>query len=156
MYCSSYVQVNRNYQIFAKSHASTDEDYAFIEEMRDWFYSFTNYIETEMEEKDSLHKLKLVIQFELERNKLSKALLEFTMTYVTTKFEHKLGMLCHRHFMSTFMGCIADNCFTESENSALARDPFGPKPNYKLSTAVGSVIQHTDERMRALKTDAER
>ena len=33
--------------------AQSDADYAFIEEMRDWFYSFTNYIESEDEENDS-------------------------------------------------------------------------------------------------------
>ena len=148
--------MNRNYQIFAKSHATTDEDRAFIEEMRDWLYSFTNYVETESEEKDSLMKLKGTIKFELGRKKLSKALLEFTMTYVTTKFEHKLSMLCHRRFMNTFEGRVADNCFTESDNSALARDPFGPKPNYKLHKAVGTIVQHTDERFRSLITEAER
>ena len=148
--------MNRNYQIFAKSHATTDEDRAFIEEIRDWLYSFTNYVETESEEKDSLMKLKGTIKFELGRKKLSKALLEFTMTYVTTKFEHKLSMLCHRQFMNTFEGRVADNCFTESANSQIQRDPFGPKPNFKLSTPVASIIQHTDECFRALRTAAER
>jgi len=124
--------------------------------MRDWFYSFTNYIENEMEEKDSLEKLKKTIMFELRREKLSKALLEFTMTFLTTKFEHKLDMLCHRHFMYTFMGTVADNCFTESENSRLARDPFGPKPNLRVDTAVASIIQHTDSCFQTLRTDAER
>ena len=150
------IQVNRNYQLKAKKYAHIDEDYAFIEEMRDWLYSFTSYIETESEEKDSLRKLKGVIQFELERKKLSKALLDFTLTYVTTRFEHRLDMLCHRRFMNTFEGRVADNCFTESDNSALARDPFGPKPNYKLHKAVGTIVQHTDEQFRGLITDAER
>ena len=66
--------------------AQSDADYAFIEEMRDWFYSFTNYIESEDEENDSLQKLKDVIAFEQTQSKVSKALLNWTLEFLTTKF----------------------------------------------------------------------
>lgn len=58
------VQVNRGYQLMIKKWANTQEDKDFIEEIRDWMYSFVTYIESEDEEKDSLIKLKMVINRE--------------------------------------------------------------------------------------------
>ena len=49
--------MNRNYQLKAKSYVSTDEDSAFMDEMKDWFYSFNDNIKTELEEKDSFNCL---------------------------------------------------------------------------------------------------
>ena len=84
------MQVNRNFQLKAKMHIKTDEDATFIEEMKDWFYSFTSDIESEMEEKDSIDKLKMVLNFEKNRGKISKGLLGWTWEFLTTKFEHRL------------------------------------------------------------------
>ena len=103
--------------------AQSDADYAFIEEMRDWYYSFTNYIESEDEENDSLQKLKDVIAFERTQSKVSKALLDWTLEFLTTKFVHRLPLLCKRNYLFSYNGHVADNCFTESENSRLVRDP---------------------------------
>ena len=122
--------------------------------MKDWFYSFTNYIEYEHEEKDSLEKLKNVIRFERTQERVTKTLLDWTWTFLTTKFEHRLNMLCFRHYKYRFCGHVADNCFTESENSALARDPLGPKPLYRLHISCDTILQHTDERYRQLISDA--
>lgn len=148
--------MNRNFQLKAKPYCKVQRDDDFVIEMKDWFYYFTYYIETEMEEKDALSKLKKIIQFERTQGNISTPLLDFTMSFLTTKFENKLTLLCNRHFMYSYSGNVSDNCFTESENSRLGRDSMGPKPAYELSTSVGAIIQNTDEAMRLLKTDAMR
>jgi hypothetical protein len=51
-------------------------------------------------------------------------------------------------------GCYADNCFTESDNSALKRDVCGPKANNKLDIALDATITHTDKRFKKLDMDA--
>ena len=117
-------------------------------------YSFTNYIESEAEEKDSMSKLKAVIKFERSQTNITPALLDMTYEFITTKFEHKLPHICHRYFMGKYYGHIADNCFTESSNSLIARDPMGPKPKYNLANAVGSILNHTDEQFRKLRGEA--
>ena len=80
--------------------------------------------------------------------------LDFTSEFLTTSFEHRLPRLSHRHFMFKFMGWVSDNCFTESENSAIARDTFGPKPSHKLHISADTTLQHTDERFRKIVSDA--
>lgn len=136
--------------------AQSDADYAFIEEMRDWYYSFTNYIESEDEENDSLQKLKDVIAFERTQSKVSKALLDWTLEFLTTKFVHRLPLLCKRNYLFSYNGHVADNCFTESENSRLVRDPMGPRPSYRLHISCDAILQHTDENYRVLISDAKR
>lgn len=150
------MQVNRNFQLKAKMHIKTDEDATFIEEMKDWFYSFTSDIESEMEEKDSIDKLKMVLNFEKNRGNISKGLLGWTWEFLTTKFEHRLPYISLRNYLYRFVGFVADNCFTESENSAIARDPFGPKPLYRLHVSCDTLIQHINERFRVLISDAYR
>ena len=140
------MQVNRNFQLGAKTHKKTDLDGAFIEEMRDWFYDFTNYIEYGHEEKNHLAKMREIIAFERSQGRVSKPLLDYTLDFLTTKFQDRLPLLCQRHFKFTYCGHVADNCFTESENSSLARDPLGPKPSYRLHVSADAILQHTDER----------
>ena len=83
-----------------------------------------------MEEKDTVQKLKDMLHFEKNQGKISKDLIGWTWEYLTTKFEHRLPLLCNRHFMYVLCGYVADNCFTESENSSISRDTLGPKPLY--------------------------
>ena len=63
--------------------------------------------------------------------------------------------MCLRNYHKYhFYGWVADNCFTESENSTIERDPLGPKSSYKLHVSADAIIQHTDERFRNLISDA--
>lgn len=122
--------------------------------MRDWFYSFTNYIEYSHEEKDSLAKLRKVIAFEQSNGKVTPALVDFTSNFLTTKFQDRLPNLCLRVFKYAYYGWVADNCFTESENSTIERDAFGPKSSYRLHVSADATIQHTNERFRQMISDA--
>lgn len=124
--------------------------------MGDWFYSFTNYIEYEHEELDSLQKLKDVITFERSQKRISNSLLDWTTEFLTEKFEHRLPLLCNRNYKYQLCGSIADNCFTESENSALARDPLGPKPTYRIHVSCDAILQHTDDKFTRLIADCQR
>ena len=109
-----------------------------------------------MEEKDSMQKLKKVLDFEKNAGKISKGLIGWTWEFLTTKFEHRLPYLSLQNYLYTLQGSVADNCFTESENSAISRDPFGPKPLYRLHVSCDTLIQHINERFRVLISDAHR
>jgi len=146
--------VNRNFQLKAKALSKGDADDDFIKEISNWLYSFTNYIESEAEEKDSMKKLKAIIRFEQSQSNVSPGLLEFVSEFVSTKFEHKLPFICHCHFMGRYYGNVADNCFTESANSLVARDEMGPKPKYNLANSLGSLLNHTDQQFKKLKSNA--
>ena len=113
-------------------------------------YSFCNYVETPEEENDSLRKLREVLRIDFESQVVTRALVEYTEEFVVTKFIPSLPKLCLRYSKNFFFGWLADNCFVESENSALVRDPMGPKPNYKLHVSTSSIIQHTNSRMHSL------
>ena len=146
--------MNRNYQLKAKKYLSTPHDEAFLDEVRDWLYSFSTYVESESEEKDSLAKLREVINMEKENNNISKGLLDFTTDYIITGFEDQLYRLCHCNYMDVLWGRIDDNCFSESSNSTLARDALGPKPNQKLHVAADCIIDHSEENNRKLQASA--
>ena len=147
-------QVDRNYQLKVKKFIESELDDAFVDEISDWLYSFTNYIEYGHEEKHNLQKLYFIIQFERTQKRVHMKLLDFTTEFLRTGFVDRLPMMCHRHFKFNYCGWVDENCFTESENSALARDPLGPKPRYRLHVSADAIIQHTDERFRRLQRDA--
>ena len=44
------------------------------------------------------------------------------------------------------MGDVTNNCFTESENSALARDPGGPKSSLKPHVSFDATNNHVERR----------
>lgn len=142
-------QVDRNYLLKVSQYKSEAEK-KFISEVKDWLYSFTNYIETKWEEEDSLNKLFAMIEAERENSDIKNELLDFTAAYVTQKFKPQLGRLCNRHYKYNFFGWVADTCFVESENSATARDPLGPKPNHRLHVAGDAMVEHTDARFRKI------
>ena len=58
-----------------KPYATSNVDNDFVEEIRDWLYSFTNQIETKEEETDSLAKLMHTIDIEQNLGQLNNTLL---------------------------------------------------------------------------------
>ena len=73
-------------------------------------------------------------------NRVSSTLISFTRNYITASFLPMLPKLSFHHYMHKGMGMIDHNCFRESENSVLSRDPAGPKPNNKLHVACDEII----------------
>ena len=109
--------------------------------MTEWLYSFTSDVETVEEEQDSLEKLRKVISFERSNDVISSGLLDFTAKFIRTTFEDLLPSIAHHNFMYKYCGWVSDNCFTESENSTLARDTFGPKPTNKLHVSGDKILK---------------
>ena len=87
---------------------------------------------------------------------MKKELIEFTESYFNDKFVPKLPYVCLRHRRGKYRGHVVDNCSVESLNSALARDPLGPKQSYQLHVSGAATIEHTKERFRKLRVDAHR
>lgn len=137
-----------------KKWAKTDAEIAFIEEMRDWFYSFMNDIENVQEEQDSLSKLKNVINKERGNDAIANVILDETLTFITVSFEDQLYRMSHYHYKKSWWGWVSENCFTESSNSSLSRDPFGPKPNHKLHVAGSCILDHTESTHVKIQTQA--
>jgi hypothetical protein len=121
--------------------------------VKDWFYSFANYIETKQEEEYSLAKLQLYINNARKGKHVSPNVLAFTEEYLKN-FIADLSSMCLRQYIDVFCGAVDHNCFTESENSSLKRNASGPKANNKLNTSVDATVTHTEERYQKLQTRA--
>lgn len=132
----------------------TDIDKQFQADMVRWFYSFTNSVETQAQEEDSLAKLHIYIDEADEAGIVSSALIVFTKTYIRESFKPVLALLSFRHYMDIYCGDVDENCFVESDNSSLKRDDMGPNANSKLFNSARVITQHTDRRMKKLQADA--
>ena len=75
-------------------------------------------------------------------NQINPSLIIFTKKHITGSFSPKMKHLCFRHCMRMRMGHADNNCFNESENSALARDTAGPKSSNKLHVAADATTSH--------------
>ena len=75
-------------------------------------------------------------------NQINSSLIIFTKKQITSSFFPKMKHLCFRYCMSMRIGHIDNNCFSELENSALARDTADPKPNNKLHVATDTTMNH--------------
>ena len=135
-----------------KPYATSNVDNNFVEEIRDWLYSFTSQIETKEEEADSLAKLMHTIDIEQNLGQLNNILLEGTRDFIKTKFEDQLYKFCHRHYKFKFWGWVDKNCFTEGSNALLSRDVLGPKPKHKLHQASDCIIQLTKSTFNKVAT----
>ena len=114
--------------------------------VKDWLYSITKRIETEKDEKDCMCKLKAHINVCQDSLQVTHAISSFTRSYITTSFVPKLRKTSFRHFKHLGMGDVTNNYFAESENSALARDPGGPKSSHKLHVSYDAINNHMERR----------
>lgn len=122
--------------------------------MKRWFYHFTNAIETEDQECDSFSKLYAYIDSCDKEGIINAPLISFTKEFIKNSFTPVLKLLCFRHFKDIYWGDVNENCFLESDNSSLKRDPMGPSANSKLFSSAHAVTKHTERRMKRLKKEA--
>jgi hypothetical protein len=124
------LQVDRNYTVPSKKFIETDNDRVFVYACINWFYSFTNHIETKLEEDYSIASFQ---QWIANSTEVSLSLKTFTQTYWEKDFKPLvLPKLCRCHFQDIYSGDLAANSFTESENAALKKDNMGPRPNQSI------------------------
>ena len=135
-------------------HKALDADTAFIKTVSDWLYSFTNYTETRDEEKDSMKKLKAFVRNQKDNAHISNNLIQATLDFIITKFEDRLPRLSHRHYLHAVAGGFADNCFSESSNASLSRDPLGPNPSHHLHNSMDAINEHNQEAVAKLRRGA--
>ena len=85
---------------------------------------------------------------------VSPSVLDFTEQFIRKSFNPKKGLLSQASYMDSFSGWVADNCFTESENSVLQRDRCGPTPNNGVDVAIDRITCHTANRYQTIMTNA--
>jgi hypothetical protein len=107
-------------------------------------------------EIDSLKKLNAYIAEVKSIGNVNPDLITYTEIFKTKSFETNLYRLCQRHYMGIAFGHEAANCFTESENARLYRDPQGPKANNKLHVAGEKIIQNTTKAFKTIMTSDNR
>lgn len=139
-------KVNRNYTIKTSAMCLTEDDLAFQSNLINFFYFFCEQVENEFEEEDCIQKLNNYVCESEKNNKINSQLILFTRNCILGSFMPSMDRLCFRHFKYSSMGCIDNNCFVESENSALSRDNAGPKSNHRLHVATDAIIGHTRKR----------
>jgi hypothetical protein len=148
-------QNDRNYVTPTRKYCKeTDADFDFLVWVKLWLYSFSNYIETKREEEDSMLKLWSFISQARADNVVCLDLINETERFIQESFKPDLPVLCLRHYLKVHWGHVDENCFAESENSALKRDIYGPKANNKLHVAGDATIMHTDKRFKRMEKDA--
>ena len=91
---------------------------------------------------------------ESSSSSISRSLLDFTEKYIRKSFNPKKGLLSQASYIDSYSGWVADNCFTESENSALERDRCGPTPNNGIDIAIDCIACHTSNRYKTIMTNA--
>ena len=129
-----------------KKFCTTDDEKAFQINVKDWLYSFSKTIESDIQENDSLQKLKACIDVCKDSGAIGSNLACFTRSYLTKTFEPALEWLYCRYYKHRGMGCISNNCFVEGDNGALARDPNGPKSGFSLHASCNSINAHLERR----------
>lgn len=148
--------MDRNYITEVKKYCEDDVDWSFLNWIKCWLYSFAEYIETEQEEHDSLAKLKKFLIDARDVGVVNKMLIDSTADFIDTSFKNDLPIFCLRHYLTTVGGWVDQNCFTESENSALKNDVCGPKAHNKLHTSANATIEHTNRRFENLERQSYR
>ena len=128
-----------------------EDDNKFKEIMKNWFYTFTDKIETKAQEVDSLAKLMHYIDQVSKTEKVSERLITFTKSFIRESFVPNLGSLCFRHYMDVYWGDVGANSFTEGDNSSLKRDIRGPNANYNLCASSNAITGHVDRRIDDLQ-----
>jgi hypothetical protein len=69
-------------------------------------------------------------------------------------YKPQIHLLCQCYFLGTYGGYLKANSFTESENSAVKRDPMGPKPNMGIDRSQQAIQAHETKRIVELATKA--
>lgn len=133
---------------------TTELDSQFISTIILWLYHFTNDIETEAQMKDSYVKLTNFILDAEKDSGLSEPLVAFTANYLLTSFHPYLSLLCQCYFQDVSCGDVNANCFVESDNASLKKDPMKPNANSKLYVSCKNICAHTNRRMNTLKRNA--
>ena len=113
-------------------HKKTETDSEFINTIIKWLYHFTNEIETPAQMNDSYAKLEDFIVDAEDDTELTAALVNYTSIWLRESFKPLLRLLCQCYYQNVPCGDVNANCFVESDNAALKKDPMRPNANSKL------------------------
>lgn len=128
-------------------------DSQFASTILNWLYHVMNDIETEPQMKDSLKKLDAFVDSSYTKE-INKDLIVNTRIFIRESFKPMLRLLCQCYFNDVFCGDVNENCWVESDNAALKKDPLRPHANSSLPVATKNVLQHGDRRMNSLRSKA--
>ena len=145
-------KVDRGYITKVRRLKRHGKDFIFVENCRDWFYSFTTDIDTEMKEEAHIKYFALWLQ--QEKSNVSKPLFRFTATFWEKSFKNNLYRMCFRHYKKIPGGDERSTSFTESANSSLKRDIMGPKPHQAIDSSQMAITDHEQRRIDRLQKDA--
>ena len=106
-------------------------DLKIQQQIVNFLYFFVNEVEFQYEEIYCMWVMDQFIAETKSEQLVYQPLVHFTENYLITAFYPLLDTLSFRHYMYTPYGWVGDNCFSESSNSQLSRDPCGPKVSFK-------------------------
>ena len=147
-------KIDRNYKMSVHLAIKTDEDDRFVTTIIHWLYHFTNEIETEAQMWDSYHKLEEFVTSALNDSALSNNLVVNTSTFLRESFKPMLQLLCQCYYNEVFCGDVNENCFVESDNASLKKDPMKPHANSRLYVSAKNILDHTTRRIDKLMRQA--
>jgi hypothetical protein len=116
--------VDWNFTVSSRKFIKTDNGRVFVVyTCINWFYSFTNSIETKLEEDYSIASFQ---QWTAKSNEVLPSLKTITKTYWEKGFKPLLPKLCQPHFQDIYVGgdLAEKNSFTELENAAPKKAPW--------------------------------
>lgn len=146
-------KVDRGYIGATDCLAKKPREKDFQSKIVNWLYSFTNDIETEEQEKDSLEQLSMFIDVSEEEG-VNRSLVTATRKFIRESFKPYLPLLCQRHFNDIYCGNVNENCFTESDNASMKKDSMGPEANSQLHISTSAIVGHTERRTGKLEREA--
>ena len=138
-------KVDRGYILKVRLKKKTTNDALFIDNCRDWFYSFTTDINTE--QKETMHIKNFELWLQQQKKHVSLPLFKSTTTFWQKSFKYNLHCLCFHHYKSRPGGDERSTSFTESANSALKCDPMGPAPNQTLDRSQVAIAEQEQQRI---------
>jgi hypothetical protein len=148
-----FLQINRNYQIKAKSFKKKDStsDEFYLVTFVAWLYSMCGQdCETDIELDYSLRSLDNWLS--LQTN-VTQSLRTVTEDFLIKSFKPRIEKLAQCHFQKLYGGSLGSNTLSEQENSALKRSPMGPSNNSGIDRSVAATVQYEKGRLRGMMRD---
>lgn len=138
------------YKAFKRENNYIDD--LFFETFIAWLYSMCGQdCETANELDYSIASLKQWLE---KQTDVSSNLQMKTKDYLLRSFMPRIDKLGQCYFQELYGGELGSNSLSEQENSALKRDPMGPRNNAGINRAVETVANHTNRRIQGLRQEA--
>lgn len=146
-----HTSLDRGYYMMIISFVKTDRDHRFKQTIINWLWHFAKAIEYHAQQVDSYKKLTAFVVLAAKDTKLTKALVSNTLKWLRESFQTYLPLLCQCNYHAVYGGNTHENCWVQSDNAALKKDPMKPKSNHILYVAADRVVNNFKGRTPSIK-----